>query len=115
MVVTRVNLSADSLFDFDSSTVKPQGRVALDKLASDLRTVRYDSARVTCHTDRLGSSEYNAALSARRASTVSDYLVQAGGVARDKVVASGAGETAPGTVASSCRGSTQTPALVACL
>lgn len=115
VVVTRVNLSADSLFDFDSATVKPQGRVALDKLASDLRTVRYDSVRVTGHTDRLGSSEYNAALSARRATAVSDYLVQAGGVARDKLVASGAGETVPVTVAASCKGATPSPSLVACL
>lgn len=115
VVVTRVNLSADSLFDFDSATVKPPGRVALDKLALDLRGLRYDSIRVTGHTDRLGRADYNAGLSSRRAAAVTDYLVQTGGVARDKVVAAGAGETVPVTVAANCRGASPTPALVACL
>ena len=114
VVVTRVNLSADSLFDFDSATVKPPGRVALDKLAVDLRGLRYDSIRVTGHTDRLGSTNYNAGLSSRRAAAVTQYLVQTGGVAPDKVAASGAGETVPVTGAA-CRGGSATPALVACL
>lgn len=115
VVVTRVNLSADSLFDFDSATVKPPGRVALDKLATDLRGLQYDSIRITGHTDRLGSSKYNAGLSSRRAAAVTEYLVQTGGVARAKVAASGAGETAPVTAAATCRGGSPIPALVACL
>jgi OOP family OmpA-OmpF porin len=115
VAVTRVNLSADSLFDFDSSAVKPSGRTALDKLAGDLRGVRYDSVRVTGHTDRLGSAAYNSALSSRRAAAVGDYLVQSGGVARDKLLANGAGETLPVTLAATCRGSTPSPALVTCL
>ena len=41
----RVTLSADSLFDFDKSVVKPAGRQALDKLAADLRGISYDLSR----------------------------------------------------------------------
>lgn len=115
VVLTRVNLSADSLFDFDSINVKPSGRLALDKLATDLRGVRYDAIRVVGHTDRLGSVHYNAQLSARRADAVTQYMVQAAGLARDKVAASGAGETMPVTAAGACRGNSPTPALVACL
>ncbi|MBL0419188.1 outer membrane beta-barrel protein [Ramlibacter sp. AW1] len=115
VVLTRVNLSADSLFDFDSTVVKPAGRTALDKLVADLRGVRYGAVRVTGHTDRLGSADYNARLSERRAAAVTDYMVQTGGLARDKVVASGAGETMPVTVAGNCRGASPTAALRACL
>ena len=61
------------------------------------------------------SSKYNAGLSSRRAAAVTEYLVQTGGVARAKVAASGAGETAPVTAAATCRGGSPTPALVACL
>jgi OOP family OmpA-OmpF porin len=114
-VLKRVTLSADSLFAFDSSAVSSRGRVALDQLAGDLRGLRYDSIHVTGHTDRLGTERYNEALSGRRAKAVADYLVQAGGVARDKVAAVSAGESRPVTAAGACRGNVQTPALVSCL
>lgn len=115
VVVARVNLSADSLFDFDSAAVKPQGRTALDKLAADLRGMQYESIRVTGHTDRLGSTAYNAALSSRRAAAVTEYLTQAGSMGRGPVTTTGAGEAEPVTAAGTCRGTSPTPALVACL
>lgn len=110
----RVSLSADSLFDFDRSTVKPAGRASLDKLARDLRGVRYDLIHVSGHTDRLGSSDYNTALSERRAVAVRDYLVQVG-IPSGKVTTSGRGESSPVTQAADCRGATQTAVLVTCL
>lgn len=115
VVVARVNLSADSLFDFDSAAVKPQGRTALDKLAADLRGMQYESIRVTGHTDRLGNTAYNAALSSRRAAAVTEYLTQSGSMGRGPVTTSGAGESMPVTAAGTCRGTAPTPALVACL
>ena len=115
VVLTRVSLSADSLFDFDRSTIKPAGRESLDKMATDLRGVDYQSVQVTGHTDRLGSSEYNTALSSRRAAAVKDYLVQAGNVPAGKISVHGAGESAPVTQAADCRGKAQTKALIACL
>lgn len=115
VVVKRVNLSADSLFGFDSSVVNARGKTALDQLAADLRGVQYDAIRVTGHTDRLGRAAYNQALSTRRATAVTDYLVTSGGIARAKVTATGVGETAPVTTTEDCRGSTPTAALIACL
>ena len=115
VVLTRVSLSADSLFDFDKSAIKPAGRLSLDRMAGDLRGVNYESVQVTGHTDRLGSPEYNAALSSRRAAAVKDYLVQSGAVPAQKIEVHGAGEAKPVTNAADCRGKTQTKALIACL
>ena len=109
----RVSLSADALFDFDKSTLKPAGRAELDKLASQLRSVQYDSVQVTGHTDRLGSPAYNQKLSERRAQAVREYLVQAG-VASSKIAARGAGEANPVT-GNDCKGNKPTPSLIACL
>lgn len=111
----RVALSAESLFDFDSSVVKPTGRQALDKLAVDLRGISYDAIQVTGHTDRLGSHDYNLKLSARRAEAVAAYLVQFGGVAAGKIGARGVDGTEPVTQPGDCKGGKPTPALIACL
>lgn len=110
-----VNFSADSLFGFDQSGIGPDGRTALDAFARDLQGTQYDVIRVTGHTDRLGSSAYNQALSQRRAESVKDYLVSAGGISAGKVTAAGAGETQPVTSPQDCKGNTPSPKLIACL
>lgn len=110
----RVTLSADSLFDFDKSVVKPGGRASLDKLAADLRGIRYDAIQVTGHTDRFGSHDYNMKLSQRRAEAVAAYLVQSG-VASGKITARGVDGDKPVTRPGDCKGSKPTPAVVACL
>lgn len=115
VVLARISLSADSLFDFDKSSMKPAGQQSLDKMAANLRGVNYDSVQVTGHADRLGSSVYNAALSSQRAATVRNYLVQSGAVPAQKILVSGAGESNPITQAADCRGTAPTPTLIACL
>jgi OOP family OmpA-OmpF porin len=111
----RVSFSADSLFDFDKSQIKPSGRQSLDKLAVDLRGTRYDTIQVTGHTDRLGSHAYNQKLSTRRAEAVSAYLTQSGGIAADRISARGVDGADPVTKPGDCKGAKPTPALVACL
>ncbi len=110
-----ISLSADSLFDFDKSVIKPEGRVALDKLASDLRGAQYDAVRITGHTDRIGANAYNLKLSARRAEAVSAYLVQTAGIPAGKISARGVNGDNPVTRPGDCKGSKPTPALIACL
>lgn len=111
----RVSFSADSLFDFDKSAIKPAGRQSLDKLVADLRGIRYDTIQVTGHTDRLGSHDYNLKLSTRRAEAVSAYLVQSGGIAAAKISARGVDGADPVTKPGDCKGTKPTPALIACL
>ena len=111
----RVSFSADSLFDFDKSTIKPAGRQSLDKLAGDLRGIQYDTIQVTGHTDRLGRHDYNLKLSTRRAEAVSAYLVQSGGIAAGKITARGVDGANPVTRPGDCKGNKPTAALIACL
>lgn len=117
VVLKRVQLGADALFQFDKSGDKdmlPQGRAAVDALARDIlgqSAVQIDSVRVVGHTDRLGSEAYNLKLSQARADTVVARLRAAG--LTMPIIGEGRGETEPVTTA--CVGERATKALVDCL
>ena len=111
----RVSFSAESLFAFDKTVIKPEGKAALDRFANELRGTQFDRIGVEGHADRLGSNSYNQRLSTQRAESVKAYLVSAGGVAANKISAVGKGETMPVTKPGDCRGNKRTKALVACL
>ena len=111
----RVSFSADSLFGFDQSIIKPEGRVALDNFVRQLADTRYDVVMVEGHTDRLGSAAYNQRLSLKRAETVKSYLVTTGGLSPAKVSSVGKGLTEPVTKPEDCRGTRRNAKLIACL
>lgn len=111
----RVSFAADSLFAFDRSDVKLEGRQALDQFSKDLAGARYEVITVEGHTDRLGSQSYNQALSSRRAESVKAYLVSSGSVDAQKISATGKGKSAPVTTSEDCKGSKPTAKLIACL
>lgn len=113
--LTKVTIAADSVFDFDSATLKPAGRQTLDKFVADLNGVNYDVITITGHTDRLGSKAYNMKLSVRRAEAVQNYLVQTSGIPASKIVATGVGGSAPETSPGDCVGTKATKALITCL
>jgi len=113
-VPTKVTFSADSLFDFDKTTVKPAGAQDLDKFAADLRGSNFDVITVTGHTDRIGSHAYNQKLSTRRAEAVSTYLVSAG-IPADKIAAKGVDGSDPVTKPGDCVGKKASKELIACL
>ncbi|MDE2565228.1 MAG: OmpA family protein [Burkholderiales bacterium] len=113
--VRRVSFSADSLFGFDRSEVRPQGRQALDRFAHELAGTQYDVVTVTGYTDRLGRPAYNQALSTRRAEAVKDYLVSRGGLDAHKVSAVGRGASAPVTQPGDCQGVKARAKLIECL
>lgn len=111
----KVSFSADALFDFDKSAVKPDGKVALDKFATELKGTQYDDIKVTGHTDRLGSHAYNLKLSESRAQAVSSYLVESAGIATSKISAAGLDGANPVTKPGDCLGNKPTAKLIACL
>ncbi len=111
----RVTFSADSLFDFDSSVVKPAGRAELDKLVADLRGVDFDTIMVTGHSDRVGSRAYNLTLSNERAVAVKDYLVRSGNITASRISTRGINGDEPVTSASQCGSEMSRTQRIACL
>ncbi len=105
--------SADALFAFDKSVLKPEGKAALDDFSRQLGTSQYDVVFVTGHTDRIGSDGYNQKLSERRAQAVKDYLVSRD-LAANRITADGKGETQPVTQAGDCPGA-KSAKVIACL
>jgi OOP family OmpA-OmpF porin len=112
---TRVTLSADSLFDFNSAVVKPAGRAELDDMAEDLRGVDYDTITVTGHTDRIGREAYNLDLSMRRAQAVKDYLMQSANIASGKITTRGIDGREPVTTMAQCGNQLPRAQLIVCL
>ena len=111
----RVNFAADSLFTFDQSDIRPEGKAELDRFARDLQGTRFDMIGVEGHTDRIGSERYHQDLSQRRADSVKAYLGASGGIDTGKINATGRGESAPVTQPGDCVGNTHTAKLIACL
>ncbi len=93
-VSSRVTFSADAFFDFDKATLKPEGKATLNDLASKIKGIKLETLITTGHTDSIGSDAYNQRLSLRRANAVKAYLVSQG-VAADRIVVEGKGETKP--------------------
>ncbi|WP_081694576.1 OmpA family protein [Halomonas huangheensis] len=109
---TRMTLSADTLFDFDSAQLSHEGQQRVADLAGRIRDDFVEpSVMVVGHTDRLGSDAYNQALSERRAATVRSALVS-NGIAPMTMQSRGVGERQPVT---HCEGDRSTPGLKACL
>lgn len=110
-----VRFAADMLFDFDSASLKPAGRSALDRFVSDVAGARLEMIQVSGHTDRIGSDAYNQRLSTRRAEAVRDYLVLSGGISAAAIQPIGRSSSAPETRPEQCPGRATTPSLIACL
>lgn len=90
----KVTFAADAFFDFDKSTLKPEGRAKLDDLVSKMGGINLEVIIAVGHTDSIGSDAYNQRLSVRRAEAVKAYLVQKG-IERNRVYTEGKGEKQP--------------------
>jgi OOP family OmpA-OmpF porin len=108
-----VSFSADALFGFGKSTIRPEGTSALDKFASELMGANYDLVHIYGYTDRIGSDEYNLKLSRQRAEIVESYLVSKG-VPAVKIDAEGRGKADPVTKPGECEGN-RSAKVIACL
>lgn len=110
----KITFSADALFDFDSATLKPEGKMALDDFANKLANLNYDLIIAVGYADRIGNEDYNQKLSLRRAESVKEYLVDNKGIDPNRVFTDGKGEANPVT-GDTCQGNRATRALIECL
>jgi OOP family OmpA-OmpF porin len=75
---SKITLQADTLYDFNKSDLKPEGKATLDKIARDLGKIKFEVIIAVGNTDSVGSDAYNMALGQRRAQSVKAYLVSKG-------------------------------------
>jgi len=108
-------LRSDVLFNFNKSTLKPEGQQALNQLYSQLSSMdpKDGSVVVLGFTDRIGSEQYNLKLSQARAQSVVSYLISKG-IPSNKISARGMGKSSPVTGAT-CDGVKGRAALITCL
>ncbi|MGB5694408.1 MAG: OmpA family protein [Polyangiales bacterium] len=93
---SRLEILDKIYFNVDSATIQKRSYPVLDNVAEVLDAhPEISLVRVEGHTDSTGSDGYNLRLSQRRAASVVRYLVERGGVSKDRLVAEGFGETRP--------------------
>ncbi len=90
----KITFAADAFFDFDKSTLKPEGKAKLDDLVSKLGAINLEVIIAVGHTDSIGSVAYNQKLSVRRAESVKAYLVSKG-VEANRIYTEGKGKSQP--------------------
>jgi outer membrane protein OmpA-like peptidoglycan-associated protein len=93
---SRLEILDKIYFNSDSAQLQRRSHAVLDNVAEVLNA--HPEIRiigVEGHTDSTGPSAYNMRLSQRRAESVVRYLVDEGGVSKDRFIAEGFGETQP--------------------
>ncbi len=114
----KITLQAETLFDFDKSVVRADGKQKLnDEVVGKMKQYpQVEVVLVTGHADRIGKEGYNQKLSERRAAAVKDYLVSQG-VEAGRIETAAKGEAEPVVACSDVKGkeSGKNKKLVECL
>src|SRR5213083_990521 len=91
----KIELSADTYFDFDKATLKPEGKEKIEaEVVAPMKEHPNLRALVEGHTDSIGSDAYNQRLSERRADAVRDYMVSRG-IGTQRITTKGWGKSKP--------------------
>src|SRR5918992_1413930 len=90
----QVTFESGLLFDYDSDRIKPAAAQNLRNLARSLNNYPNTDLVIVGHTDAMGSDQYNADLSQRRARAAASYLASLG-VNSNRLRTYGRGETEP--------------------
>lgn len=89
-----VTFPSNITFAVDSASIQPQFYPVLDNVAQTLNQYPQSYLDIIGHTDSTGATDYNQALSERRAASVANYF-RSRGVLPQRLAAYGMGETQP--------------------
>ena len=89
-----ISFDSGILFGYDSSTLQPEAKANISKLADILKKYPDSNVLITGHTDSDGSDNYNQTLSEKRAKSVSDYAAYQG-ISSSRLSIVGLGENEP--------------------
>ncbi len=90
----RVTFDSGILFEFNESELGAEAKKQLDRLVKGISDMPDSRIRVYGHTDIVGSSEVNQAMSTQRAREVAKYLEEKG-IAASRITAEGLSFTKP--------------------
>jgi outer membrane protein OmpA-like peptidoglycan-associated protein len=90
----KITFDSGILFDFDSSTLRPEAKTNISKLAVILKKYPDTNILVAGYTDSDGTEKYNQSLSEQRAKAVSDYSMYQG-ISSSRLSIIGLGESEP--------------------
>lgn len=97
-VLTKIQIGADGMFDFDQSSIhhlRPGGIEKLNRLVEKLlASGELTELKITGHTDRLGNDDYNMRLSKARAETIRQFLLSKN-IPAERILADGKGKSMP--------------------
>lgn len=109
----KITVAADALFDFNKSTLRPEGKAKIDEVAAKADSLNLEVVIAVGHADRIGGAAYNQKLSEKRAAAVKDYMVSKG-IPANRVYTEGKGSKQPVTKPGQCKGP-KSAKVIACL
>lgn len=80
-------------YDYDKYNIRPDAAIELNKLIKVLKDNPTIHIELGSHTDSRGSNDYNNRLSQQRANSCVKYLIEVGGINKDRLTAHGYGKT----------------------
>lgn len=80
-------------FDYDKSFIRPDAEIELAKIINYMKEFPNVEVDVRSHTDSRGRDAYNFALSNRRNKSTREYIINKGGISKDRLTGKGYGET----------------------
>jgi outer membrane protein OmpA-like peptidoglycan-associated protein len=92
VVVGQIFVMENIYYDFDKWDILPESEIELDKLVQVMNDNPSWKVELGSHTDCRGNDAYNEKLSQKRSDSAVEYIVNKG-IAKDRIVAKGYGET----------------------
>ncbi len=80
-------------FDLDKAVIRPDAEIELQKVISAMKQYPELQVDIRSHTDSRASDSYNMRLSERRAKSTIKYIVDKGGVDKERITGRGYGES----------------------